>query len=214
MRATVDNAGASRNHGTSASSARGEGAAAGSPTALDGSGHGGDALAQSGPAVRGSQPAPQPAADDPRLAGSPAARLEQALNADFEHGFVGRLRDGGQMRLTVHGDGLGDIELRVTVRENGVHASIAAQHDEARQLLNSQRSDLVAALQRSNLRLESFTVDVGGRDGRSYLRHDSQPGGFPEDSQSIFAEAGRGEAAPTARPQSHEKSGTGLSVRV
>ena len=148
------------------------------------------------------------------MAGSPAARLEQALNADFERGFVGRLRDDGQMRLTMHRDDLGDIELRVTVRENGVHASIAAQHDEARQLLNSQRSDLAAALQRYNLRLESFTVDVGGRDGRSYMRHDSQEGGFLEDGQSIPTQAGRGEAAPTARPQSREKSGAGLSVRV
>jgi hypothetical protein len=100
-------------------------------------------------------------------------RVEQALRAESERGVVTRLRDNGEMRLAIRPNGLGELEVRVAVRESSVHASIATQHEEARQVLNSQRSDLEAALQRNNLRLDSFSVDVGGREARSFVRQDS-----------------------------------------
>jgi hypothetical protein len=96
------------------------------------------------------------------------------------------------------------------VRESGVHASIGTQHDEARQLLNSQRADLEAALQRYNLRLDSFNVDVGHRDGRSGMRHeDAQgPSRHGESSMSV-----RGtDPAAAAVPNPHRAGG--LSIRA
>jgi hypothetical protein len=81
---------------------------------------------------------------------------------------------GGEMRLHVASD-LGPIEVRVAVRDDVVHANLYAQHDQARQTLEAQRSTLASALERSNLRLEGFTVGLGqhqqggqgepGRDG-------------------------------------------------
>jgi hypothetical protein len=139
-----------------------------------------------------------------------AARVEQAFEAGLERGLAGRLRDNGEMRLAVRQEGLGDLDVRVMVRESGVHASIGTQHDEARQLLNSQRGDLEAALQRYNLRLDSFNVDVGHQDGRSGMRHeDAQgPSRHGEPSMSV---RGAEPVAPVA-PNPHRAGG--LSIRA
>ena len=58
-------------------------------------------------------------------------------------------------------EGLGPVEVRVVVRADGVHATLLANHDQAREALTAGRPSLEAALERSNLRLEGFTVDVG-----------------------------------------------------
>jgi flagellar hook-length control protein FliK len=171
-------------------------------------------MAQAGTTARGSEPSTQIGGETQRLVGSSTARLEQALNAEFERGFVGRLRDNGEMRLTVHGNDLGEMELRVAVRESAVHASIATQNDEARQLLTSQRGDLENALQRYNLRLDSFTVDVGNRDGRSLLHDDSHERGLNAAGQSGSMGPVNGQAAQGERHQSQDGSESGLSIRV
>ena len=139
-----------------------------------------------------------------------AARVEQAFEAGLERGLGGRLRDDGEMRLAVRQEGLGDLDVRVTVRESGVHASIGTQHDEARQLLNSQRADLEAALQRYNLRLDSFNVDVGHPDGRSGMRHEDaqDPSRHGEPQLSVR----RADPAVAAAPNPHRAGG--LSIRA
>lgn len=71
------------------------------------------------------------------------------------------LRDGGEMRLQVSPEGLGNVELRVSVRQDGVHAALFTDQDQARHALQANRGSLESALGRSNLRLEGFTVDMG-----------------------------------------------------
>ncbi len=147
-------------------------------------------------------------ADAARTA-SVAARVEQAFEAGLERGLAGRLRDNGEMRLAVRQEGLGDLDVRVTVRESGVHASIGTQHDEARQLLNSQRADLEAALQRYNLRLDSFNVDVGHQDGRSGMRHEDAQGPSRHGESSMSVR----HADPAAAVPNPHRAG-GLSIRA
>jgi len=103
--------------------------------------------------------------------------LERALAAGAERDIIGRLREDGEMRLTLQPRGLGELEVRVAVRDGGVHASVATASDHARQLLASQRADLETALQRYNLRLDSFNVGVGGGDGRPAFEREA-PGGL------------------------------------
>jgi flagellar hook-length control protein FliK len=71
------------------------------------------------------------------------------------------LREDGEMRLQVSPEGLGPIEVRVAVRDDAVHASLVATHDHAREALEAHRGSLEAALGRSNLRLEGFSVGLG-----------------------------------------------------
>lgn len=75
----------------------------------------------------------------------------------------GAPRDGGEMRLHVASDSLGNVEVHVSVQQDSVHATLLADHDHARQALQASRSSLEAALQRSSLKLEGFTVDVGSQ---------------------------------------------------
>ena len=72
-----------------------------------------------------------------------------------------RVRDGGEMRLEVAPEGLGRVEVRVAVRADGVHAALYAQQDHVRDALMAHRPALEAALGRSQLRLETFSVGLG-----------------------------------------------------
>jgi len=94
-------------------------------------------------------PEPQPASTDiERL-----VRLDQLRPV--------RVRDGGEMRLEVSPEGLGRVEVRVAVRADAVHAALYAQQDHARDALVAHRPALEAALGRSQLRLETFSVGLG-----------------------------------------------------
>jgi len=102
-------------------------------------------------AVRFTTPAPtgdQAARDVERL-----VRLD-ALRPSAVH-------DAGDMRLEVTPAGLGRIEVHVSVRADAVQASLYANQDHARAALETHRGTLEAALGRSNLRLEGFTVGLG-----------------------------------------------------
>jgi len=72
-----------------------------------------------------------------------------------------RVRDGGEMRMEVAAEGLGRVEVRVAVRADAVHAALYAQQDHARDALMAHRPALEAALGRSHLKLETFSVGVG-----------------------------------------------------
>src|SRR5262249_37499739 len=78
-------------------------------------------------------------------------------------------RDSGEMRLELSREGLGQVEVRVVVRADAVHATLYAQQDHARQMLAANRPALAEALGRSQLRLEGFSVDIG----QQHDRHES-----------------------------------------
>jgi hypothetical protein len=148
---------------------------------------------------------------------SAAARAERALEAGLERGMVGRLRDDGEMRLRLEPGGLGEIEVRIAVREGGVHAAMASAHEDTRQLLASQRQGLEAALQRYSLRLDSFDVGVGSRG------EPSAGGGSGADRQQVFgatrtdaegAVKGPGGGELLRAPRLHEGVGGVLNVRA
>lgn len=198
-----------------ASGANGNGAGADVPSRAFGEG----ALMGSGPqsAFPQGEVAASPAgtgstsaADAARTVGT-MARVEQAIEAGLDRDLVGRLRDDGQMRLAVRSEGLGELDVRVAVRESGVHATIGASHDEARQLLNSQRADLAAALERYNLRLDSFSVDVGSQEGRSGMRQEDAQGSFAHQA-GLSSDDPQPVVARSVSPNPHRVGG--LSVRA
>lgn len=157
-----------------------------------------------------------PVSEGMRPAASTALlRAEQALDAKLEHGsVVGHLRDNGEMRLALRPHGLGELEVRIAIREGGVQANVAASHEEARQLLTSQRHDLEAALQRYNLRLDSFSVDVGGRDGRSFAQNEPQETVFGYGNTAALIEAQDSDETHLASTAIRDVAGAGLSLRV
>jgi len=124
-----------------------------------------------------------------------------------------RVRDGGEMRMEVAAEGLGRVEVRVEVRADAVHAALYAQQDHARDALVAHRPALEAALGRSHLKLETFSVGVGQhelgdsdrRTPQSEPAHD-EPGPRRPSSPSVAAAAPATTLTPTA-------SG-GLSLRA
>jgi flagellar hook-length control protein FliK len=91
----------------------------------------------------------------------PAAALDVERFLRVEQFRSHAVRDGGEMRLHLSPDGLGEVHVRVVVRADAVEAALYAQHDHTREALQQHRPVLEAALGRANLRLEGFTVGLG-----------------------------------------------------
>lgn len=92
-------------------------------------------------------------------------------------------RRGNTLHLDLEPNGLGRIELRLSFGRDGVRASVLAEHEHTRTLLASQQPQLAAALERNDVRLESFLVDVGtqsGGDGREAWRDATDPAAFDQ----------------------------------
>src|SRR5581483_4384603 len=111
-----------------------------------------------------------------------------------------------EMRVSLEPQGLGAIEIHLRVQGDGVRAVLLAEHEGTRALLAHQQRA------RSDVRLASFSVDVGTGD-------DSEPAAPEEDDDLIVAPAvrrralaGEPAAAPSAGADPHP--GGRLSVRV
>lgn len=116
------------------------------------------------PAVNGDAPAAPSATHAEAAAGSHRG-ADSAISpwADrvVESVRVATLRGGGEMRLRLEPAGLGHIDVRITLEHDGIRASIVAEHDTTRALLRNEQHLLHAALERSDLRLAGFSVDLG-----------------------------------------------------
>ncbi|MBM4244990.1 MAG: flagellar hook-length control protein FliK, partial [Deltaproteobacteria bacterium] len=97
------------------------------------------------------------------------------------HDGLAAARRGEALHLDLEPHGLGRIEIRLSLGRDGLRASLITEHEHTRHLLASQQPQLAAALERSELRLESFLVDVGahaGGDGREAWRDATDPAAF------------------------------------
>jgi flagellar hook-length control protein FliK len=129
------------------------------------------------PAVTAAPAAPRPehAPARPAQDAAPAPSVDVDRLLAAHEARPARMHDDGAMRLQVEHEKLGPIDVRVAVRDHGVHADLLASHGDAREALVTNRPSLEAALGRANLRLEGFTVGLG-------QHHDPQhaPGREPQ----------------------------------
>lgn len=142
-------------------------------------------------------PPPAPAPDIDRL-----VRLDQLRSMPR--------RDGGEMRIEVTPEGLGPVEVRVVVRADAVHATLLSNHEQAREALTAGRSSLEAALERSNLRLEGFTVDVG----QQHRQSDPEPQRGASATTAWLRANGFEAPAPTSPLGVSAAAAQGLSLRA
>lgn len=161
-----------------------DGAPAGRPAAS--APVGGSASAPTGSAL--GSIGPQASTSAAALAGGPAridlppgfAALAERI-VDALHLSVGR--GGSDIRLRVEPEGLGHIDVRVQLRDDGVRAMIVTEHEATRALLSSQQHLLESALARSDLRLSGFSVDVSLDQGSASF-HEPEDG---TDDRAPFA---------------------------
>jgi flagellar hook-length control protein FliK len=167
------------------------------------------------PAAEAELPAPAtvpfhaPLREDAR---TEAPRLEAPMPRAPEPPEPPHTTSRSEMRLEVASDDLGKVEVRVVVRADGVHATLVAGQDHAREALAQHRSSLEEALGRAQLRLDGFTVGAGPNDGRGqHERFDRS--GLPTATQA-GTPIGLAAAATTAPPTTGLSPGKGLSLRA
>ena len=123
-------------------------------------------------------------------------------------------RGGGEMRLRLEPEGLGHIDVRISLAHDGVRAVLVAEHDATRTLLANGQHLLQAALERSDLRLAGFSVDLGfGAGSGAGAESDGRSGAMPGVPEALIAdEAARpgAESIPIAGPPEPGR----LSLRV
>jgi len=124
---------------------------------------------------------------------------------------LGGARRATALRFDLEPAGLGRIEVRISFGAGGLRAQVMTEHDHTRILLAQQQPQLAAALERNDVRLESFLVDVGvGGDASGEARREVDDGAAYE---AAFARAAADEVddEPAALP----RTVTGLlSVRA
>jgi len=123
-----------------------------------------------------------------------------------------RVRDGGEMRIELRPEGLGKVEVRVSVQDSGVHANLFADSEHARQQLEAGKPALAAALERSQLHLDGFSVGAHDREGDGASQRDGEPGARPGAFHGMFT----GAPAPAVAAHTIEPAvrAAGLSVRI
>src|SRR5207253_9818665 len=173
------------------------------------------------PSGPSSLPPPAPARESARAEATgpepPAARtgaegdVERLMRLDQMRPV--RVRDGGDMRLEVAPEGLGRVEVRVAVRADAVHAALYAQGDHARDALMAHRPALEAALGRSQLRLETFSVGLGQHELGDSDRRTPQSEPAPDEPGPRRPSSGSAAAAAPATTLTPAASG-GLSLRA
>ncbi|MBM4265673.1 MAG: hypothetical protein FJ144_03495 [Deltaproteobacteria bacterium] len=93
---------------------------------------------------------------------------------------------------------LGRIEVRLSFGREGLHARIHAEHEDARTLIANQQPALAASLERNEVRLASFLVDLGlSSDDRQRSRHPL------EDEFLLGSSLLAGEAESADEPELH-----------
>ena len=128
-------------------------------------------LAEPAPVRTGVEPAAEARGTVRHVAPAAAAAPDVERLVALHEARPQRVRDDGVMRLEVEHEDLGPIELRIAVRDHGVRAELTASHEHARDTLVAGRGSLEAALDRAQLRLDTFDVQTGGQ------QHQQRPSG-------------------------------------
>jgi flagellar hook-length control protein FliK len=73
---------------------------------------------------------------------------------------------GGDMKVTLHPDGLGEVALRVSVNDGKVNVQMITESDEAKKLIERQIGDLKSGLTQNHLQVDSIKVDTATNLGK------------------------------------------------
>lgn len=87
------------------------------------------------------------------------------------------VRDGGgDMKVTLHPEGLGEVAMRVSVNDGKVNVQMITQSDEAKRLIEHQIGDLKTGLTQNHLQVDSIKVDTATNLGKQLEQqyHDAQ----------------------------------------
>lgn len=110
--------------------------------------------------------------------------------------------DRVELRLELTPKGLGQIDVRLRMDGEGLHATIVAEHEQTRALLAHQQHRLEAALEQEDLHLAGFDLGLeGDADGEPAARDERRASAAPGDvAAASTTDTGEGAAARPAQP--------------
>ncbi|MCM2280736.1 MAG: flagellar hook-length control protein FliK [Bdellovibrionaceae bacterium] len=111
----------------------------------------------------GVQPKAAPLAPAAMILESPQATIEQKqenINEIIRQAQVIMKRGGGEMKLQLQPEGLGQVNLKVLVQDGQVNVQMMTENDSAKKLLENGLNDLKAQLAAHKLHVETLKVDM------------------------------------------------------
>lgn len=83
---------------------------------------------------------------------------------------------GGEMKVTMHPEGLGEVALKVSVDQGRVNVQMITESDEAKRLIQHQLGELKSSLSQNHLQLNDIKVDTASNLGKQLEQqyHDAQ----------------------------------------
>lgn len=73
---------------------------------------------------------------------------------------------GGEMKVTMSPDGLGEVALRVSVNEGKVQVQMITESDEAKRMIERHMGDLKSQLHNNNLQMDTIKIDTATNLGK------------------------------------------------
>ena len=110
--------------------------------------------------------------------------------------------DRVELRLELTPKGLGQIDVRLRMDGEGLHATIVAEHEQTRALLAHQQHRLEAALEQEDLHLAGFDLGLeDDADGEPAARDERRASGTPgQAAAASTTDTGEGAVAHPAQP--------------
>ena len=114
---------------------------------------------------------------------------------------------GGEMRVTMNAEGLGDVAMKVNVRDGKVSVEMLTENQDVKRLLEHQLDELKTQLIANNLQVDKLHVDTGSNLARQndQGQQDAQRQAAREQSWSQqFNQPNGGQSQNQARRQAYD----------
>jgi flagellar hook-length control protein FliK len=95
---------------------------------------------------------------------------------------------GGEMKLVIHPDNLGELKLKVGTKDGKVQVTVTADNNEVAQSLRSSQHDLKEALSGQHLTLSKFEVNVAS--DSSMANQDNSGNNHNHNQSQLFQDSG------------------------
>lgn len=131
----------------------------------------------------GSQPAPASGLTRGAAVAAPATMMAAAPSSQDEAENVQELikqaqivlkRGGGEMKLEMKPEGLGQVHLRVAVENGQVNVQMLTENDAAKKLIEKGLHELKASLSAQQLQVDNLKVDIGSEIQKQMDQHNQE----------------------------------------
>lgn len=98
---------------------------------------------------------------DVYLQGTNPNEMRETLLGEIGQGVSAQaLRGGGEMKIVIHPEDLGEVKIKVSTRQGKVEVQMVSENEEVAKLIRSGSQDLDSSLRDQNLTLAKFEVTV------------------------------------------------------